>query len=69
MVNLLAKVASMFLSDIQLNTRRDKNMAVNNDVKRPMIKVVAKPLTGPEPKITRTTPVIRVVTFPSIMAE
>jgi len=42
---------------------------VNRDVKSPITRVVANPFTGPEPKKIRTIPVIRVVMFPSRMAE
>ena len=44
-------------------------MAANNDVTIPIIKVVAKPFTGPVPKIYRIIPVIKVVTFASKIEE
>ena len=42
---------------------------VTTEVMIPMIRVVAKPCTGPEPKMKSTIPVRSVVTWPSIIAE
>ena len=42
-------------------------IAQNNEVRIPIIKVVANPLIGPEPKIYRIIPVKRVVTLASII--
>ena len=44
-------------------------MAVTNEVAIPIIKVVANPLIGPEPKIYKIIPVKKVVIFASIIAE
>ena len=45
------------------------NIAQNNELIIPIIKVVAKPCTGPEPKIYNTIPVNRVVILLSIIAD
>ena len=44
-------------------------IAEKNDVKIPIIKVVAKPLIGPVPNKKRINAVKNVVTFESIIAE
>ena len=44
-------------------------MAENNEVKIPINSVVAKPKIKPEPKINNTAPVIKVVTFESIIDD
>ena len=44
-------------------------MEVRTDVMIPMMRVVAKPCTGPEPNTKSTIPVSIVVTWPSMMAE
>ena len=42
-------------------------VAVNNEVKIPIHKVTAKPLTGPDPIANKTTPTIKVVKLESII--
>ena len=44
-------------------------IAANNDVKIPIINVVANPLIGPVPKTYKIIPVNSVVTFASIIEE
>ena len=55
-------------SNLRSKTTLEMNNAENNDVKIPMINVVAKPRIGPVPKEYKMTPVRRVVTFASIIA-
>ena len=50
-------------------TRRVMNTAVKNEIKIPIIKVVAKPRIGPVPKLNRITPVMIDVKFESKIAE
>ena len=57
------------LSSIATKMSRVMKIAQKSEVRIPIIKVVAKPCTGPVPKMKRTIPVINVVTCPSIMAE
>ena len=45
------------------------NTAVKNEIKIPIIKVVAKPRIGPVPKLNRITPVMIDVKFESKIAE
>jgi hypothetical protein len=44
-------------------------IAVNNEVRIPIIRVVAKPCTGPVPFTNNTTPTIMVVTLASIIDD
>ena len=44
-------------------------MEESTEVMIPIIRVVAKPFTGPEPKKKSTRPVMMVVSWPSMMAE
>ena len=48
--------------------KRETKIAVNNDERIPMIKVVANPLIGPVPTVNRMIAVIRVVAFESRIA-
>ena len=45
------------------------NTAVKNEIRIPMIKVVAKPRIGPVPKLNRMIPVMIDVKLESKMAE
>ena len=49
-VILLPTVSFLSLSSILVMMIRVMKIAVNNDVRIPIIRVVAKPLTGPTPK-------------------
>ena len=62
LVNLLENV--MFLPFASLSSMMilEMKIDVRIDVMIPMINVVAKPCTGPEPKMKRTIPVSIVVT-------
>ena len=62
LVRLFSKV--MFFPFLMRSSkiRRVMKMEVRTEVMIPMINVVAKPWTGPEPKMKRTIPVRRVVT-------
>ena len=57
------------LATIHSISRRVMNTALKNEVMIPMIRVVAKPCTGPLPKMKSTIPVMMVVRLPSMMAE
>ena len=57
------------LETIHSMSRRVTKTAQKNEVTIPMINVVAKPCTGPLPKMKRTIPVMMVVRLPSMMAE
>ena len=57
------------LATIHSIKRRVMNTALKNEVMIPMMRVVAKPCTGPLPKMKRTIPVMMVVRLPSMMAE
>ncbi len=57
-----------FPSRRRSKTTREMNSAENNEVRIPMINVVAKPRIGPVPKAYRIIPVSNVVTFASMMA-
>ena len=46
---------------------REKKIAENIEVRMPMQCTTAKPRTGPEPKASKATPAIRVVTLESRM--
>ena len=61
-MRLFSKVMLLPLATRASKMRRVMKMAVNKDDKIPMINVVAKPWTGPEPKMKSTIPVRRVVT-------
>ena len=62
LVNLFSKVT--FLPALMRSSmmRREMKMEVSTEVTIPMIRVVAKPLMGPEPKKNSTIPVSKVVT-------
>jgi len=49
--NSLPKEIGLFLSSIPSKMSRESKTAENNDVSTPITSVVAKPCTGPEPKI------------------
>ena len=51
LVYLLSTVISIFLSSIHSNISLAIKIEENNESISPMIRVVAKPCTGPEPKI------------------
>ncbi len=57
------------LPTIHSISRRVMKTAQKNEVMIPMMSVVAKPCTGPLPKMKRTIPVMMVVRLPSMMAE
>lgn len=64
----------MILFSFSLASRRSKMMRViktplKNEVRIPMLKVVAKPLMGPVPSIKSIIPVSKVVRLESKMAE
>ena len=67
LVILLSKETLSFLLSLQKKINRVMKMAENNDVRIPMIKVVANPLIGPDPKTYNTIPVRSVVTLASMM--
>jgi len=48
---------------------RDTKIAVSIDVAMPMLRVMAKPLIGPVPKLNNTMAAIKVVKLASIMVE
>ena len=62
------KVMDFLFSNRLKKTNRVKTMAENNDVKIPMIKVVAKPRIAPLPKLYRTNAVSKVVMLASMIA-
>ena len=49
-VILLEKLTSRFLLSAHVKISREMKMAENSEERIPMISVVAKPCTGPEPK-------------------
>ena len=67
MVILLEKFILFPLLSLALITNLVIKIAANNDVNIPIIKVVANPLIGPEPKVYKTIPVNSVVTLASII--
>ena len=69
LVAALSKVTFLPLATRASKMRRVMKMEVITEVMIPMMRVVAKPWTGPEPNTKRTIPVRRVVTWPSKMAE
>ena len=65
----VSKEMSLFLFNPDSNIKRVIKIEVNNDVKTPIINVVAKPYTGPEPKAKRIIATNKVVMLLSIIAE
>ena len=68
-VALVEKVMSFSFSSIRAKISLEMKIDVNSEVRIPTQRVTAKLWTGPVPKMIRITPVIKVVTLPSIMAE
>ena len=67
----MAEEANVILSDFfnfHSKMIRVMKIAEKREVRIPIIKVVAKPLIGPEPNTYSTIPVNSVVTCPSIIA-
>ena len=63
-----ARLLPFLLRYPSINKRVTK-MAVNKEVAIPIIKVVANPLIGPDPKAKRINAVKKVVTLASIMDD
>ena len=64
---MFEKLTSFPLFNLALITSLVIKIAANNEVKIPIISVVANPLIGPDPKVYNTIPVNSVVTFASII--
>ena len=62
LVILVSKLMLLPLATLSSKMMRVMKMEVSTEVMIPMIRVVAKPLIGPEPKKKSTRPVRRVVT-------
>ena len=69
LVSLLSNVMFLPFASLSSMMIREMKMDVKTEVTIPMISVVAKPCTGPEPKMNSTIPVSMVVICPSMMAE